>query len=486
MTKEQYRRANRAVLPIMLVVVGYFALSMIATMLTASTTWHVVLEAVVSVLALIAIIVGYVMYKDSRLGELTMVLSATIAYTVIILVGETEGTYAYGFAILFATIAYLNFRLIIFGNIIIFASNLIRFIIRFSSMSEETMISSIVSMLVILLVIYSSIIATRLLIKFNEENMESIGAGLKIQEENNKKMTVVAENVMIHFDEAMKKLDSLQESISTSNFSMENIADSTESTAEAIQNQAEMCAEIQNTTDKVERGTKEMIAASKRTTDTVAEGTRMVRELQSQAEGVESASRATEEVIKKLTEKVSEVQNFVGSILSISNQTNLLALNASIEAARAGEAGKGFAVVAEEIRQLSEQTKEASNNITNIIDELNMDTKRAGDIIEESVASVKQQSELIESTGYKFEMVNTEVDSLSGNIDRTEHLINEILEATATISENITQLSATSEEVAASSSEGLRTSEKTVESMKECRNILESIYTLAQDLKASV
>ena len=215
----------------------------------------------------------------------------------------------------------------------------------------------------------------------------------------------------------------------------------------------------------------------------VEEGSAMVKELKEQAHNVELASNVTVEVIDSLTKKVAEVENFVGSILSISSQTNLLALNASIEAARAGEAGRGFAVVAEEIRQLSEQTKDASNNITNIIGELNDDTKRANESIKNSVASVDKQNELIEETREKFEKIREGVATLTTNIDTTKRVIEEILASTGVISENITHLSATSEEVAASSTEGMKTSEATVEDMKACREVLENIYGLAQQLQ---
>ena len=78
------------------------------------------------------------------------------------------------------------------------------------------------------------------------------------------------------------------------------------------------------------------------------------------------AARETEQVMKTVLERISQV---AGGITSLSGQTNLLALNATIEAARAGEAGRGFAVVAAEVKSLAGRSSHSSGEISKLIDE---------------------------------------------------------------------------------------------------------------------
>ncbi|HEX9081419.1 MAG TPA: methyl-accepting chemotaxis protein [Holophagaceae bacterium] len=88
---------------------------------------------------------------------------------------------------------------------------------------------------------------------------------------------------------------------------------------------------------------------------------------------------ATHLQITDIHEKSLEIEQIVQLITEVADKTNLLALNAAIEAAHAGEAGKGFAVVAEEVRTLSENTKDAAASIAASIGAFGQATTRMMD-----------------------------------------------------------------------------------------------------------
>ena len=479
MTESQYRRANKTVYIVITIILLYFIVAMGYTATGTSTPWIGYMRVIVAVAACIGSTVCYFMWRGQKKGAVGMMLCATVVYAVIVLFGIDMGVYAYAFPVMFGTLVYNNKRLVIAGNAAIVAINVVKLLTAAPEQSTEAQIAVLTSVLAAI----ASISVCRLLIAFNQENVSAVEEAAAVQETNQQKMIQVAGSIIENFDGAMQQLDELQGNVDTNNFAMTNIAESTDATAQSVQRQADMCMEIRSNTDAVEESMNRLTAASGRANSMVAQGAEVVENLRKQAQNVEEASSATVTVSNRLSEKVEEVQNFIGVILSISSQTNLLALNASIEAARAGEAGRGFAVVAEEIRQLSEQTKDASNSITNIINELIQDTKSVNESVDSAVLSINKQNELIESTKEKFAAVDEEVHNMAQGVKESQRLMADILDSTNAISDDISQLSATSEEVAASSMEGLRTSEATVQAMQSCRDILEDIVGLAKQLQ---
>ena len=483
MTEKQYKKANTAVFPILLALIVLNLFFILTVVFTGGGTLGTYIQLAVYFIAIVAALAAYITSRQKRLCSLVLYSTGGVVFLVMMCFNSTQVSFVYALPIVFAYVAYLNKRLMYISNSVIIVAYIIQ-CIRFSSAGEADNKVIVIGAVVILLSAFATIRVVNLLEDFFNENTETIKEGAQRQQKANAIMSEVAKQLNSKFEEASGMVSVLSSSVSSNDISMKNISKSTESTAEAIQKQAQMCSDINEAASKAEGKALEMKEDSDMTRATIDDGARVVEDLKHQAQAVDENNSNTVKATKRLSEKVSEVEEIVGSIMSISSQTNLLALNASIEAARAGEAGKGFAVVADEIRQLSEETKDATNKITDIINQLIEDVEMASQSIEISSHSIDIQNNMIEDTKQRFNTIERNVHNLINGIQATESLMKEIVSSTSVISDNISQLSSTSEEVFASSAEGVQQSEISVEKMAEFENVLSEIKGLSNKLES--
>jgi methyl-accepting chemotaxis protein len=167
-------------------------------------------------------------------------------------------------------------------------------------------------------------------------------------------------------------------------------------------------------------------------------------------EGREAAERAGEGMsavreitlqaarrIKRLGESSQEISNVIQLVSEFASQTHLLALNAAIEAANAGEHGSGFAIVAREIRNLAQNSNDATKQIHARIKGIQNETNQVAVTVEYATQQVVQLSDLVTRSGTALHAIDTVIQEIIGEIAMVHRTAEEQAKATAAVSGTI-------------------------------------------------
>ncbi|REE87473.1 methyl-accepting chemotaxis sensory transducer with Cache sensor [Paenibacillus taihuensis] len=182
-------------------------------------------------------------------------------------------------------------------------------------------------------------------------------------------------------------------------------------------------------------------------------------------------------LIRRLEGFAQEVETVLAIITGISTQTQLLSLNAAIEAARIGEQGSGFAVVAGEIKKLSEQSKQSSIQIADIMYQVLEITGETAESMGQGVREAGKGVYLMESTGASMNVI-------LGSVKDVLSQIQEVSAVSEEISAGTEQVSASMEEVAHTAVMSRSNSETMRDSVREQLTMLEEVGRSSKSLRS--
>ncbi|AKB41922.1 methyl-accepting chemotaxis protein [Methanosarcina mazei] len=186
------------------------------------------------------------------------------------------------------------------------------------------------------------------------------------------------------------------------------------------------------------------------------------------------------DIVHSLDDAVNNIGAVTGKIKSIADQTNLLALNAAIEAARAGEYGRGFAVVADEVRKLAADSRKSTDEINEIVTNVQKETRKVTDAINTADSQAKNGSKNIKQALNKSHEIVDAVATINSMLAELDRLAEEGLIKIENIEKSISETASTAEENAASSEETSAAIEEQTAAMQQVSTSVQNVSGLAR------
>lgn len=203
--------------------------------------------------------------------------------------------------------------------------------------------------------------------------------------------------------------DTLSSSATELAASVAQITASTTETATAVSETTSTVEEVKQTAQLSTEKARQVAESAQKTAQISQQGKKTVQESIEAMQRIQEHMKSIAESIVRLSEQSRAIGEIIASVNDLAEQSNMLAVNAAIEAAKAGEQGKGFAVVAQEVRSLSEQSKQATAQVRAILGDIQQATSAAVMTTEQGSKAVASGVQLSEQMG---EAIQTLAESI--------------------------------------------------------------------------
>ncbi|MDU2063485.1 MAG: methyl-accepting chemotaxis protein [Sporomusaceae bacterium] len=268
--------------------------------------------------------------------------------------------------------------------------------------------------------------------------------------------------------------------------SITEIAGGMAATAASATHIAEIIDNMSNRTAQIAETAQAAAGIAQNTAKEAEIGQKAVGQAVGQMEQINSGSQAVAAAIEQLAKGSDAIRPIVAMISEIAGQTNLLALNAAIEAARAGEQGRGFAVVAEEVRKLAEQSNQAAQKVTLLIQENQTNMDQAIAAVQLGTEGVRVGREVVNSAGKTLENIMIAIVALSEQMKGISDSIQTMADHSKSVAKEIHGVDTVSRKTAAEAETVSAATEEQAASMAEIASASKRLADLAVDLKTAV
>lgn len=445
------------------------------------------LGLVPAIILFVGIIVNWVVYKKDRSNEklrYIMLASFVVGWAYLMITGENAMVTFYIYPILVSTILYHDkkFEKTMFWTVMIV--DILRTLIwLFGGYLFGGSNIAFISLVINYEVVIVLHVIARLSETFTYDMTQSVRDEQQVQSKMVEDILHISDSVKEEVADTNSLLENLQESSNVVHSSMQQITERTQETVASVQEQSRMTELINSAISETAENAKVMVEAAADSAQMMEESMGSIQSIRESAEQIGQTNSHVAETMEELQKKTKEVQQITEVIFTISSQTNLLALNASIESARAGEAGRGFAVVADQIRNLSEETRQSTEKIAGIVQELGQHAQEATEIVVSSIDAMNKQNSMVEAVADNFGNVRDNIDVLTQRVDDIKVKIENLVQSNNGIIDNIHQLSASSEQVSASAKEVEAHSSRNQMEAEKAKQLLSEVGELVQEFE---